>query len=263
MGDQPADRSGAPGASGAVKSADRVLSILDLVAEHGSIRFTDVTERLQLPRSSAHGLLATLTARGYLELDEQTRRYGLGLRAWSLGQAYSGHGDLVRHARPLMDELAGETQETVQLARLDGVYNVYIAIADSPRPMKLVSRIGSRLHAHATGVGKVLLAGLTPQEAGRRLAAEELPRLTEHTVTDPEELRAVLERVRERGYAEDREEYVEGCRCVAVPVRGRSGAVIAAMSVSMPAFRCDDERARTTLGLLRDTADRLERLSAE
>lgn len=249
--------------SGAVKSADRVLAILDLVADRGPVRFVEVTEALGLPRSSAHGLLATLTARDYLEFDEASRRYALGLSAWRLGQAYTGHGDLVRHARPLMEELAAASGETVQLARLDGVHNVYIAIAHSPRPMQLVSRIGARLHAHATGVGKVLLAGLEPDEARRRLAAGELPRLTDHTVTDVDGLLAVLERVRAEGYAEDLEEYVEGCRCVAVPIRGRDGAPVAAMSLSMPTFRCDDERARAHLAALRAAADRLERLSAE
>ncbi|OEU87326.1 hypothetical protein DB35_28255 [Streptomyces abyssalis] len=245
----------------AVKSADRVLAILDLVADRGPVRFTDVTAELGLPRSSAHGLLATLAARGYLELDEETRRYGLGLSAWRLSQAYSGHGDLERHARPLMEELAAESGETVQLARLEGIHNVYVAIAHSPRPMKLVSHVGSRLHAHATGVGKMLLAGLSPAEARRRLSAEELPRLTDRTVTDVDALMDVLEKVREDGYAEDREEYVEGCRCVAVPVHGPGGTAVAAMSVSMPAFRCDDEQARAHLKLLRATAGRLQRLT--
>ncbi|WP_314175340.1 IclR family transcriptional regulator [Streptomyces winkii] len=245
----------------AVKSADRVLAILDLVADRGPVRFTDVTSGLGLPRSSAHGLLATLAARNYLEFDEETRRYGLGLSAWRLSQAYSGHGDLERHARPLMEELATESGETVQLARLDGIHNVYIAIAHSPRPMKLVSHVGSRLHAHATGVGKMLLAGLSPEEARRRLSAQELPRLTDRTVTDVDELMDVLEKVREAGFAEDHEEYVEGCRCVAVPVRARDGETVAAMSVSMPAFRCDDDRARAHLRLLRATAARLQRLT--
>ncbi|HWM39027.1 MAG TPA: IclR family transcriptional regulator [Streptomyces sp.] len=247
----------------AVKSADRVLAILDLVADRGPVRFTDVTAELGLPRSSAHGLLATLAARGYLEFDEETKRYGLGLSAWRLSRAYSGHSDLERHARPLMEELAAESGETVQLARLEGIHNVYVAIAHSPRPMKLVSHVGSRLHAHATGVGKMLLAGLAPEEARRRLSAQELPRLTDRTVTDVDELMDVLETVRKAGHAEDREEYVEGCRCVAVPVLGRGGTAVAAMSVSMPAFRCDDERARAHLALLRSTAQRLQRLTSD
>jgi DNA-binding IclR family transcriptional regulator len=245
-----------------VKSADRVLAILDLVADRGPVRFTEVTAELGLPRSSAHGLLATLAARDYLEFDEETRRYGLGLSAWRLSQAYSGHSDLEHHARPLMEELAAESGETVQLARLEGIHNVYVAIAHSPRPMQLVSHVGSRLHAHATGVGKMLLAGLPPEEARRRLTAHELPRLTEHTLVDVDELMDRLAHVREAGYAEDREEYVEGCRCVAVPVTGRDGRTVAAMSVSMPAFRCDDERAAAHLALLRRTAEKLQRLTS-
>lgn len=246
--------------TGTIKSADRVLAIFDLLADKGTVRFVDVVSTLGLPRSSAHGLLATMTARNYLEFDESTRQYTLGLRAWQLGQSYAGHGDLEVHARPLMDELARTSGETVQLARLDGIFNVYIAIAESPQPMKLVSHVGSRLHAHATGVGKALLAGLDPEEARRRLSAQELPRLTEHTITDVDTLLEALARVRRDGHAEDDEEYVEGCRCLAVPIRDRRGSTVAGLSLSMPTFRCDDERAEAQLRLLRQTADGIQRL---
>ncbi|WP_255951867.1 IclR family transcriptional regulator [Streptomyces odontomachi] len=250
-----------PGSSGAtIKSADRVLAIFDLLAEKGTVRFVDVVNALGLPRSSAHGLLATMTARNYLEFDEASRHYALGLRAWQLGQSYAGHGDLEARARPLMDELAKTSGETVQLARLDGIFNVYVAIAESPQPMQLVSHVGSRLHAHATGVGKVLLAALDPAEARRRLAAQPLPRLTERTVTDVDTLMDVLAQVRASGYAQDHEEYVAGCHCVAVPVRDRQGGTLAALSLSTPTFRCDEQRAAEQLQLLRALVDRLERL---
>ncbi|MBB5153222.1 IclR family transcriptional regulator [Saccharopolyspora phatthalungensis] len=220
-----------------VKSADRALVILELLSR-GRHRLSDIAETLRLPLSSVHGLLGTLVHRGFAEFDQTTRTYGLGLKAWTVGQGYTGHRDIVGLALPLMERLAQETGETVQLSRLDGVENVYIAIAESPQPMKLVSAVGMRLPAHAVGLGKALLAGLPDAELGRRYRGVELERFTENTVTELAELLTEIAQTRARGYATDNEEYIIGCRCVAMPIRDHSGEVVAAMSVSAPTPRC-------------------------
>lgn len=176
--------------------------------------------------------------------------------AWLLGQAYSGHGTLEVHAQPLMEELAAACVETVQLAtagrhpqRLHRDRGV--APPDETRLPHRLPAPRAR-HRHRQGAA----CGPGPEEARRRLSSQELPRLTEVTVTDVDELMSLIDAVRQAGYAEDLEEYVEGCRCVAVPIHGRGGAVVAAMSVSMPTFRCDDEGARAHLALLRATVAR-------
>src|SRR5690606_15513328 len=121
--------------------------------------------------------------------------------AWEVGQAYSGHREIAELARPVMDRLRDATGETVQLARLDGIDNVYIALSESPSPMRLASRVGVRLPAHATGIGKALLSQLPPEEARSRLRGAELVRMTEHTITDPERLLDAIDGVRRDGYA--------------------------------------------------------------
>lgn len=256
--------SGTPTERGAVKSADRALAVLDLVGERGVVRFTDLLTELGLPRSSAHGLLQTLVSRGWLEHDPVSRQFSLGLRVWQLGQRYAGHRDVATLAKPVMDELAGQLGETVQMARLDGVENVYIAISEAPRPMRLASSVGMRLHAHGTGIGKALLSQLDPAEARRRLAAVELPRFTEHTLTDVDELMARLDRVRTDGYALDDEEYLPGCRCVAVPlpVTGPDGVQLA-ISVTAPVFRCGPEWPEAALAALQDAVARIRRRVAD
>ena len=144
--------------SGAVKSADRVLTLLEYLAEVKHAPFAAIVRDLGLPNSSCHQLLQTVTARGFIEFDEATRTFRLGSRLWEVAQSYTMAEDLAAIAQPLMDDLRDHTTETVQLARLDGLENVYLAISESPHPMKLVSAVGSRLSAHATGLGKVLLA---------------------------------------------------------------------------------------------------------
>lgn len=231
--------------TGSVKSADRVLAILEYLASVGTSSFSHVARDLGLPPSSTHELLNTAVARGFVEYDDATRNYMLGSRLWEVAQAYSPAEDLASIAKPLMDRLVEKTRETVQLARLHGLDNVYLAISESPHVMKLVSSVGSRLPAHATGVGKVLLAGLESDDLDARLADAELEAFTTKTITSVSALKREIDEARRRGFGEDNEEYVVGCRCIAMPIRDRRGEVIAAMSVSVPTPRFTPSLAAT------------------
>lgn len=229
--------------------------MVDLVADRGSATFADIAEHLALPRSSAHGLLTTLVESGWLEVLEQPRRYRLGLHAWQIGQRYDGHEQLVRAASSRLDALVATTGETVQLARLDGIENVYIDIRLSPNPMRMANTVGMRLHAHATGIGKALLATLPEAEARARLDAVVLPSLTPRTVTDVDAIMGILERTRTVGFATDDEEFVAGCRCVAVPVTTEVETGIAsAMSITMHSARTDQAWPHSLYAPLRQAA---------
>ncbi|MFE6965301.1 IclR family transcriptional regulator [Agromyces sp. NPDC057679] len=240
----PAADTGPPRASRPappVKSASRAFELIDFIAERGSASFVEIVDDLGLPRSSAHGLLQTLVGSGWLAQRHDSKRYTLGLHAWQVGQRYDGHHLLTECAKPIMDALAIETGETVQLARLDGVENVYIAISPSPHPMRLASTVGMRLHAHATGIGKVLLASIDPADAEQRLHSVALPRLTERTVTDVPELMKLIEHARYTGFAVDDEEFIADCRCVAVPITSEHDTgIVSALSITMPKSRTDE-----------------------
>lgn len=225
-----------------VKSADRALAVVEFVAGKGSASFTEILDGLRLPRSSAHGLLNTLCSAGWLDHNAANRQYSLGLRAWQVGQMYTGHQTLANVAKPVMDRLSASLGETVQLALLDGVENVYIAISQAPSGMRLGSSVGMRLLAHATGIGKALLSLLEPEDAQQRLNSVALPRLTSKTVTDVKALAQLVVDAKASGYALDDEEYLEGCRCVAVPLTSEAGGGMnAALSVTMPTARTDEE----------------------
>ncbi|GAB3716140.1 IclR family transcriptional regulator [Nocardiopsis oceani] len=242
-----------------VKSASRALDIVDLVAERGNVTFQDVVDS-GLPKSSAYSLLATLVESGWLEHSPDTRRYRLGLHAWQIGQAYDGHQLLLEASQEIMDDVVAQVGETVQLARLEGIENVYIAIRLSPKPIRMASSVGMRLHAHATGIGKALLSTLDQREARRRLDSVALPNLTENTVTDVDELMRVISRSRDLGFAVDNEEFIEGCRCVAVPVTTEAETgVCAALSITMPTSRTDDRWPHSMYPVLRDGANRIRR----
>lgn len=224
-----------------IKSADRALGLIELIADRGSVGFSEILAALSLPRSSAHGLLQTLTASGWIAHDTRRKEYTLGLRAWQIGQRYTGNTNLTGVAKPVMDKLMRLLGETVQLAQLDGTDNVYIAISQPDRAMRLVSSVGLRLEAHATGIGKALLSQLPPDEAEQRLRSKPLTTPTANTVSDVDKLMSILDQVRVDGYALDDEEYISGCRCVGVPLTdGADDGVYTALSVTMPTSRTDE-----------------------
>jgi DNA-binding IclR family transcriptional regulator len=245
-------------ADSSVKSARRTLDILELLTRRQApMTFTEIADALGFPRSSLHNLLRTLVQSGWAELDPVNRRYALGIRAWQAGNAYLRAVDLAERARPHMQAVRDAFQDTVQLAVRDGRYNVYIAKVEGGELLVLASAIGRRLEAHATGVGKVLLADLDPDERAALLYSRPLERFTPHTITDPVALEAELATIRERGHGFDHEEYTLGVRCVAVGVRDHSGRVVAGMSVSVPSIRFDATRADHARGLLQSACGEL------
>jgi DNA-binding IclR family transcriptional regulator len=234
-----------------VKSAGRVLDVIEVLAEHpGGLSFTALLQITGFPKSSLHALLTVLTSRKYVQVDDANRLYSLGIRVWQNGQSYVGSRDIVREAKVAMNEIAAALNETVQLARLDGTENVYLAKVDSTHPLRLQSEVGIRLSAHATGLGKVLLAALTDEEVRRRFGTRPLARMTRNTITSAGALIKELGRIRSSGFAIDNEEYTPGLFCLAVPVYDHAGATVAALSISVPLMRLSPDILTEGLSLL-------------
>jgi DNA-binding IclR family transcriptional regulator len=238
-----------------VKSAHRVIEIIELLATARTGRtFSQLLEVLGYPRSSLHALIRTLVARRWVELDESGHRYRLAIRMWELGQSYVRAVDLAACARPFMQKITDELGETTQLAILDGRYNVYIAKVDGSQRLVLASEVGRRLEAHATGLGKVLLAGLSPEKLSNCIEGVALERFTKHTITSSTRLREQLKVARQQGYATDNQEYTIGVRCIAVPIYNHFDEVTAAMSVSVPTARYTAAGERRITAILKQQA---------
>jgi DNA-binding IclR family transcriptional regulator len=242
----------------AIKSAKRTLDILELmISRESGLSFQEIGQALNVPRSSLHGLLATLVESGWINYDRVTKTYWLGVRSLESGNAYLRALNIPDRARPVMERIRDAVGETVQLSVLDGRFNVYVGKADGRQALALASGVGRRLPAHATGTGKVLLAGLSQPAVEGLLGPVDLERFTKHTLVDKAALYRRLNLIRSRGYGTDDEEVTIGVRCVAVPLRNQSGEVIAAMSVSVPAIRFDKGTSKRALGLLLEGAAEL------
>jgi len=242
-----------------VNAVERALEILEHV--DGSARGTGITElsrRLGMGKSTVHRLCATLEHRGYLTRDPETGRYRLSLRLFQIASTALSHLDLPARALPALEALGAAVGETVHLAVLDGDEVVFIGKVESPRPLRLHSQVGRRAPAHCTALGKVLLAHAAPDRLARILTGP-IARYTPETITAPDMLERVLEEVRRRGYAVDDQEFEEGIRCVAAPVRDYTGGVVSALSVSAPAVRLPRSRVGTVAAAVIAAAQRISR----
>jgi DNA-binding IclR family transcriptional regulator len=219
-----------------VKSADRTLDVLEaLAAAPDRPTLGELARRLGIPKSSLHGVLHTLLARGWVRADDT--RFSLGLRALQVGASYVDSDTAVALLAPVLDNLAERFGETVHLGRLDRADIVYLAKRESVHPLRLFSAIGRRLPAHTTALGKALLAQHDDEDI-RRLLPDPLPRLTPHTLTHLDALLADLATIRGTGLAVDRQENSEGIVCFAVAVRARGGGRREdAVSISIPLSR--------------------------
>ena len=243
-----------------VKSVVRVLDILEHLARSDrELSLTEIATALKLPKSSTYLLLQTLASRGYLEASSSSGPFQLGLQVMELAGAYTRKAGLLQKFPAVARAMVAACEETVQLAVLSGVEVVYLGKEDGTKPVRLVSDIGKRLPAHATALGKVLLAALSDAELEARFAKAPLVQMTPKTITSLDSLKKELAIVRANRYAIDDEEVVEGLCCFAAPVYDSSGKVAAAISVAVPKNRVCDRDFEYYVALIQHAANELSR----
>jgi IclR family transcriptional regulator, acetate operon repressor len=248
-----------PAAGGPVKSARRTIELLEYLAGHRGLHsLAELQASVGYPKSSLYMLLRTLTELGWVETDSTGTLYGIGLRALLVGTSYIDGDQTVATARETLDWLAELTTETVHLARLDGTDVVYLTTRESQHYLRPMSRVGRRMPAHTTSLGKALLAERTDEEV-RALLPATLVGLTANTLTDHGALAADLARTRKRGYAVDREENVVGLRCFGAALRYLRPARDA-ISCSVPVARLTAGREEQIVTALLAGRERLERI---
>jgi DNA-binding IclR family transcriptional regulator len=232
------------------QSLDRALTLLRALSD-GRKTLDELAAVIDVHKSTVLRLLRTLEEHRFVRR-EGVRHYRLGTALFDLANKALEDLDVRRAAEPALRELNAETGHTVHLASYEDGEVVYIDKYDSTHPVRMYSRIGKRAPLHCTAVAKVLLAERPEtREIAQRM---EYPRLTANTITDPERYLAELAQVRERGYAIDNSEHEDFIHCVAAPVRGQRGEVIAAVSLSVPKVFLDYDGLMALVPRLRATA---------
>jgi IclR family transcriptional regulator, pca regulon regulatory protein len=237
-----------------LRSLERGIAVIQVFSrEHPALTLSEVARLTSTTRATARRILLTLEKLGHVHCDG--KHFSLTPRVLSLGWAYLASLNLPELATPLMEDLVEQTKESCSMSTLDPPEIVYVARVPTRRIMTVALGVGARLPAHATSMGRVLLAGLDDAGLDRFLEETTLERYTESTITDPHALRAAVLETRESGWAIVDQELEIGLRSVAAPVRTAAGATVAAVNVSAAALRVSLEEFRERfLPALRETA---------
>lgn len=244
-----------------VQSVSHALDILEnLTGPDDELGVTELAKRLGLHKNNVVRLLGTLEARGYAEQNRLTGNYRLGLRIFELGQSFISHLQLVQEARPVLEKIVAECNESAYLAILQNGDVVYLDGVETTQAVRVAPRIGWRIKAYCTAVGKVQLAYKKPDDFGDIYGYVPLASYTDETITDMAKLKSHLAQVAEQGYAIDREEFEPDVRCVGVPVRDYTRHVVAGICISGPSSRITEERLESDLiGMMREAGNELSR----
>lgn len=230
-----------------VETVERTIEIVEYLKEEGPATLVEITEYLGCAKSTAHRHLKTLEANSFLVAEDG--EYRLGIRFLDYGVVARNKYTLFHEAKPKVDELADETEEKIWCAVEEHGRSVHIYGAQGKHSVRTHARVGHRNYLHQHAAGKAILAHLSDERIEEIVDAYGLPARTPNTITDPDRLWEEIERIRDRGYAFNIEESVEGLHAVGAPIT-RNDVAIGAISISGPANRLEGDLLREELPTL-------------
>jgi len=223
-----------------IKSIEKAVDLLELLSDNKKeMGITEIGKELHMGVSTVYRILTTLKCRGYIVQNQQTSKYMLGVKLFVLGCKVQSTTNLVKMVTPFLQRLSQYTNETINFAILEGREAIYLFKIESKEILKAGVEVGTKVAAHCTSLGKVLLAFLPEQEFMMLYPNEneKLPTFTPKSISSVEELKKCLKKIKKQGYAIDEEEFKIGVNCLGVPIINNEGKAIASISVSGPVSR--------------------------
>ena len=232
----------AESSSATVQALDRGIMLLQALAQHKAMSLSDLALQVGLPASSAHRLLMTLQQHDFVDFDENTQLWQVGIEAFRVGSAYLSRTNFLEAARQPLRDLMQATGETANLAVVDQAEVVFVAQVETAHPIRAFFSAGTRALMHSSGIGKALLAQMPKPKLEALLKTAGLPQYTGQTLTTPKALYADLAATASRGWSFDQQERYEGMSCVGAAIRNAHGDVVGGISVSGPSVRFDPQQ---------------------
>ncbi|MFT4730006.1 MAG: IclR family acetate operon transcriptional repressor [Granulosicoccus sp.] len=223
-----------------VQALERGLLLLLALSKGGNANLTNLALQVGMPPSTALRLLTTMQKHGFVDFDETSQHWAVGVEAYSVGSTYLNQTNLVEVAQRVMRKLMNDTGETTNLAIEEGGDIVFVAQVETQNPIRAFHSPGSRGKIHASGIGKIFLSELPREGVEKILQKKGLPEFTAKTLTSPNDLFENLETIRSRGWSFDDEERFVGMRCIAAAIYDATGTAVAGLSVSGPTVRFPD-----------------------
>lgn len=243
-----------------VQSVDRSLSILEVLSDYeNGLGITEISEKVNLHKSTVHRLLATLIYKGYVEQEDKANKYKLTLKLFELGNKKIQKMDLITVARPYLKELVENTNEVVHLVVREGTEIIYVGKEESQNTIRTHSRIGNRRPLYCTAVGKSILSYMKDDEIEEIWNESNVEKLTEYTITDFNEFKKCLNEVRKKRYAVDEQENEIGVRCVGTSIFNYKGEICGAISISGSIISFTKEKLEEFSKLIIEYAERISK----
>lgn len=246
------------GAERGSRSVRRALDIFELLlAADQPTPVATITAKLRIPKSTTYELVRTLTGGGYLDRDDRTGHLSLGRKLYELGMAYKSRIDLLKEGGRIVEELRDLTGETIQLSVLENDMMVVVIKEDGVRPIRIYSRVGSRVPVNWAAASRLLVSDIPNAELRALLRREVRQSPSGNAVTDVGALVEQIRKFRRQGYATETNEVNEHAGCVAAPVIDGTGRCVAAISIVAPEQRLGPENQQKLIAAARDAARRL------
>lgn len=241
-----------------IQSAERIFQVMEMLAENGEMGLMELSAALNLHKSTVHRLLMSLIYMGYAKQDAATQKYMLSYRIVSVAGKILGRMDILRVAKPYLEQLSDLSGEAVHLVQRDENNILYIdKIEAKVGTIRMVSHVGMVRPMYCSGVGKAIMATLPAEEARKIWVQSSIEKKTEKTITDFDEMQRELLEIRKNGYAIDDEENEEGVRCIAAGLSRGQREACYAFSISGPASRMTMERLRELSVHVKETREKL------
>ncbi len=239
-----------------VQAVLKALELMEVICREKHCGIRELSQKVGITRSTVNRLVATLERAGFVEQENERGKYRATLKVFEMGNEVIQHLDIREKAYPIMLKLSAETEETINLAVLDGYQVIYISKIDSPHLLKSSAPVGSRPPIYCNASGKVILAYL-PEDRKQILFPTEFTSFTPNTISSIPEMEAELARIRVVGYAVDNEEWSLNTRALAAPVNNYDGKIMGALTIAGPSIRMTPVRLDDLTGLLLAAAQEL------
>ena len=242
-----------------IQTVSRAMDLLEQFQEgDAELGLTDLSTRMKLQKNNVFRLVVTLKEKNYIEMNNLTGKYRLGIKTRALGQVATRQINFENHSRPILNDLKHHCHETCNFSIIRDGHTYYLDGVESDLPVRVTQRVGSSQPLYCTAAGRVQLAFMEPEKRMELLSGSELMKLTSRTITDPDLLLGELVKVANQGYAIDDQEHDAGVMEIAAPVFDAQGDIVGALSILGPEMRLAGQRLTTELlPLLCSSAERL------
>jgi IclR family transcriptional regulator, KDG regulon repressor len=240
-----------------INSLVKSMKVLEQLVEKGEMSILELTESSGMGKSTVHRILGTFKSMGYVDQNKDNLKYFPTLKIFQLGTKASNRIPLKKIIRPYLQEIYDKCHETVNFGIVDIGDLIYLDKIVTSEPLRVDLEIGNKVSAYCTGIGKAILAFTD----GLDVSKINFVKMTEKTVDSPEKFLEQLEFIRKNGYIVEREEYIPGLTCLAVPIRNREGRALAGISISVPSMRLDEHRKNDLVRLLLDAVDKIGKIN--